>query len=275
MAEKIDISKNQNSTIKSFVEIMSNSSTPLDQNSLDTFTAMLELDDTKFNAIYDTLMQGINQGFEDESVRQDLIAALRRTPITNIEEERKSAEDFINTIRETEELSENKKNFLISIVEKGILAVIDVIDNPREKIKVQIEKLDSNAKIPEYAHNTDAGADVFALTETTIQSGETTLVKTGLRLAIPKGYEIQVRPRSGLSLKTNLRIANAPGTIDADYRGELCILINNIGTEPYTINAGDKIAQLVIAPTPMMVFEETSISTETDRGEGGFGSTDA
>jgi len=96
-----------------------------------------------------------------------------------------------------------------------------------------------------------------------------------LRLAIPKGYEIQVRPRSGLSLKTNLRIANAPGTIDADYRGELCILMSNIGTKPYTINAGDKVAQLVIAPTPMMVFEETSISTETDRGEGGFGSTDA
>lgn len=270
MAEKIDISKNQNSTIKSFVEIMSNSSTPLDQNSLDTFTAMLELEDVKFDAVYDTLMQGINEGFENEGVRQDLIAALRRTPITNIEEERKSAEDFINNIKKAEDLSENKKNFLISIVEKGILAVIDVIDNPREKVKVQIEKIDPNAKIPEYAHSTDAGADIYSAESVVVAAGETKIIKTGIKIAIPKGYAVFLYPRSGMSAKTKIRLANSVGVIDSQYNKEIGIIFDNNGNEDYQINIGDRIGQFIIMPVPMIEWKETNI-IGSDRG--GFGST--
>ena len=143
----------------------------------------------------------------------------------------------------------------------------------REMIPITIEKISPNAKIPTYAHNTDSGADVYALEDVHILPNTTVLVKTGIKVAIPKGYEIQVRPRSGISLKTNLRIANAPGTIDAGYRNEICVIMSNIGNEVENIHAGDRIAQLVIAPTPMMFFTEGKVDEDTDRGTGGFGST--
>ena len=103
------------------------------------------------------------------------------------------------------------------------------------------------------------------------------IVKTGIAVAIPAGYEIQIRPRSGLSLKSKLRIANAPGTIDTEYRGEIGIIMTNTGDVPYVIDKGMKIAQMVIAPTPMIKWNEVTTVEElgtTDRGADGFGSTD-
>lgn len=269
MAKTVDI--NKKSTTESFMEILGDTN----KTALDEFAEILELDDAKFDAIYPMIRDNIIKGFEDDAFRTDLLQAYKNTPFINIEAERKAAEDAIENVKNAEDLSANKKELLIMILEKGTIAAIEIAENPREKIKVQIEKLNPNAKLPEYAHPTDAGADVFAVKETVIPAGETVLVGTGLKLAIPRGYEIQVRPRSGLSLKTDLRIANAPGTIDSSYRGELGIIMWNTGSDEYTIEAGDKIAQLIIAPTPMMVFEEATISDSTDRGEGGFGSTDA
>lgn len=274
MAENINIT-NDKGTIDAFAEVMSSSTAALDKNSLDAFISLLELDDAKFDAMYPTMKESIKQGFEDPSVRTELLTSLRRTPIRDIEQEKAGAQEFIENIKNADDLSENKKEFLITIIEYGILSVIELYNNPREKIKVQIQKITDNAVIPKYAHATDAGADVYAIEETIIAPGETELIKTGLKMAIPKGYEVQVRPRSGLSLKTGLRVANAPGTIDASYRGELGIIMTNISKDTYTIEPGDKIAQLVIAPTPMMDFEEVSSLDETERGEGGFGSTDA
>lgn len=274
MAKEVKIENKQSSTTEAFIEVMTNSSAPLNKNALDEFTEILELDDNKFNAIYPVIKEAMDQGYKDNAVRNDILEAMRRTPISDIEAEEKSAREFIENIRNAEDLSENKKDFLISIMEASILTGIELYHNPRERIKVQVEKIVPEAKLPEYAHPTDAGADVFAVKDTVVPAGETVLVGTGLRFAIPKGYEVQVRPRSGLSLKTDLRVANAPGTIDATYRGEVNIIMWNTGSDEITIEAGDKIAQLVIAPTPMMEFEETTIDTDTDRGEGGFGSTD-
>lgn len=279
MAEEININEvkeeKQPSTAEAFMEVMTSGAASFDKSALDEFMAILELDDAKFDAVYPTMKDTIKQGFQDSVVRGDILEAMRRTPIIDLEAEEAGAREFIENIKQAEDLSENKKDFLSMIIELGVLATIEIYNNPRDKIKVQIEKIVPEAKLPEYAHPTDAGADVFAVRDTIVPAGKTVLVATGLRMAIPKGYEVQVRPRSGLSLKTDLRVANAPGTIDSSYRGELGIIMWNTGSDEITIEAGDKIAQLVIAPTPMMEFEEAVISTDTDRGEGGFGSTDA
>ena len=130
--------------------------------------------------------------------------------------------------------------------------------------------------MPSYAHDGDAGADIRAsLAEPmTIEPHTWKAVPTGLFANIPYGYEIQIRPRSGLSLKTNLRIANAPGTIDAEYRGEVGVIVENTGNLTATISKGDKIAQMVVMPVPMIKWEEVDELSQTSRGEGGYGSTD-
>lgn len=159
----------------------------------------------------------------------------------------------------------------------AVLSVYEtLLTSGRKNIKVKITKLNPDAIIPEYAHPTDAGCDVCAIEETKIEAGETKIVKTGLAIAVPAGYEVQVRPRSGLSLKSPLRIANAPGTIDADYRGEVGIIVTNTGDIPYVVDKGMKIAQFLIAPTPMIQWVSVNSVEElgsTNRGAGGFGST--
>ena len=123
--------------------------------------------------------------------------------------------------------------------------------------------------------NTSAGMDVrAALNEAvTLQPLERKLIATGLFLEIPHGYEVQVRPRSGLAYKNGVTVLNAPGTIDADYRGEVGVLLINLSNEPFTIASGDRIAQLVVAKVEQIEWKPTSQLSETERGEGGFGST--
>ena len=129
--------------------------------------------------------------------------------------------------------------------------------------------------LPEYATPHSAGLDLRAhLNESVVlQPGERRLVPTGLRMAIPQGYEGQVRPRSGLAWKHGLTVANAPGTIDADYRGELKVLLINLGREPVEVTRGMRVAQLVISPVAQASLVEVQSLDETDRGDGGFGST--
>lgn len=147
-------------------------------------------------------------------------------------------------------------------------------------IEVNIKKLehyDSELPLPQYETLWAAGADVRACLgpeETmVIKPGERVLIPTGLALEIPQGYEIQVRPRSGLSLKTGLMVVNSPGTIDSDYRGELKVIMGNLGTNVETVKHGDRVAQLLLAPVIQAKFIEADELTETKRGEGGFGST--
>lgn len=131
--------------------------------------------------------------------------------------------------------------------------------------------------LPKYETEHAAGMDVRANEDVLLRPKETKLIPTGIFMAIPQGYEVQVRPRSGLSLKTKFRIANAPGTVDADYRGELCIIAENTdGSNELVVNVGDRVAQIVIQEVPQIVWDEV-ISRDalpsTERGEGGFGST--
>ncbi len=140
------------------------------------------------------------------------------------------------------------------------------------KVKV-INK--SPYELPKYETGASAGMDLKAVLNDaiTLQSLERTLIKTGLFLEIPEGYEAQVRPRSGLALKRGLTVLNAPGTIDADYRGEVGVILANLSNEAVTIEPGERIAQLVFAEFKQAEWEETITLTETNRGAGGFGST--
>jgi len=129
--------------------------------------------------------------------------------------------------------------------------------------------------LPRYISPGAAGADICAYLERemTLGPGEWAAVSTGIALAIPPGYECQVRPRSGLALKHGVTLLNSPGTIDSDYRGELKVILINLGREPFVVKNGDRIAQLIAAPVSRMAFEETDSLPETDRGDGGFGSS--
>ena len=131
------------------------------------------------------------------------------------------------------------------------------------------------AVIPSYKTEGAAGADVCALvTEpVTIASGSFAMIPTGLFFEIPQGYEIQVRPRSGLAAKNGVTVLNTPGTIDSDYRGEIKVILINLGASDFTVNSGDRIAQMVIAPVTQASFTLTDSLSETERGAGGFGST--
>lgn len=127
--------------------------------------------------------------------------------------------------------------------------------------------------LPAYATNGAAGMDVLSAEDVMLAPGGRHGVATGLAMAIPPGYEIQVRPRSGLALKHGISVPNTPGTIDSDYRGELKVILINHGAEPFAVHRGDRIAQLVLAPVTQAAWREVAELDETGRGEGGFGST--
>jgi len=129
--------------------------------------------------------------------------------------------------------------------------------------------------LPQYATPGSAGADLYAAVQepVVLHPGERCRISTGIRIALPPGYEAQVRPRSGLAERYGLGMVNAPGTIDSDYRGVVQVILINLGQEPITIRRGDRIAQLVIAPVVRAVWQESPSLPETERAEGGFGST--
>jgi len=142
-------------------------------------------------------------------------------------------------------------------------------------IKVQIKKLDPSVNLPEYKTIGASGMDLVAFLKKPINLKPKTsyLIPTGLSVAFPEDYEIQIRPRSGLAAKNNISVLNTPGTIDSDYRGEIKVIIFNHGNNDFNINNGDRIAQMVLTPVIKMDLEETDNLPETVRGEGGFGST--
>jgi len=138
---------------------------------------------------------------------------------------------------------------------------------------VKVRRTDPAAQLPSYAHPGDAGMDVRSIEDVTLEPGARALVHTGLVLMLPPDAEAQVRPRSGLALKHGVTVLNAPGTIDAGYRGEVGVILVNLGSEPFAVEKGMKIAQIVVAPVTRAEIVEVSEVDATDRGTGGFGST--
>ena len=151
------------------------------------------------------------------------------------------------------------------------------MDKPTEieicEVKVFVSKAASDVPLPSYQSEGASGMDLHAYISEpiVIRPGEIKLIPTGIRIALPRGYEAQVRPRSGLALKHGLTIVNAPGTIDSDYRGEIKVILINLGRKDFTIESGMRIAQLVVAPVVHARLQVTDTLPETCRGEGGFG----
>ena len=146
-----------------------------------------------------------------------------------------------------------------------------------ERVKILIKRLreEPAVRLPAYMTEQSSGMDLYAFVEgkITLQPGERKLIPTGISMAIPEGFEGQVRPRSGLAIRHGIGVVNAPGTIDADYRGEIAILLINYGQEAFTVRNGDRIAQMIISRVARATWEEVDVLPSTARQEGGFGHT--
>ena len=141
--------------------------------------------------------------------------------------------------------------------------------------EVLIKRLSKNIELPKYETNGSSGMDLSANIEKQIkiEPGKTSIIPTGISVSIPKNFEIQIRPRSGLAAKNQVTVLNTPGTIDADYRGEIKVILINLGSNTFTVKKDTRIAQMVLSPVVKMKFKEVENLDETDRGSGGFGST--
>lgn len=167
-----------------------------------------------------------------------------------------------------------RRRYSILIIEKKSTALaVDFCKVGGIIMKLKIELINENAKLPDYAHEGDAGMDLYSVESVTLEPGERKLVKTGLKLQLPPNTEAQIRPKSGLALKKGITLLNTPGTIDEGYRGEVGVILINHSQEVYPVEIGQKIAQMVIMPVTRVTVEKVDHLNSSDRGEGGFGST--
>lgn len=272
------------------------------EGGIESIAAMLSLPEEQFQVLRPIVEQELEKSLNNVGDKLILTQALNANG--------SKAEDLVEAFEliaeqiDTQmaaEMSKQKRDFLKHLMANICNAISDTEGIAKKIVRIPIELCHPDAKIPTYANATDAGMDVYALEDITIHPGETVLVKTGLKVAIPVGYEIQVRPKSGRALKTKMRVANSPGTIDSGYRDEIGIIIDNIeppikditytselvdGKPVYTITSilhgsdmfitkGEKFAQLVLSEKPKAAFYEVdSVSKiENDGRNGGFGST--
>ena len=142
-------------------------------------------------------------------------------------------------------------------------------------VKILVKKFDKNIKLPTYKTSGSSGMDLVAYIKNkiTIKPGKTAMISTGIAIAIPKNYEIQIRPRSGLAAKKGISVLNTPGTVDSDYRGEIKIILINLSEESFVVKSGDRVAQMMLCPVIKAKLKEVKNLPKTIRGKGGFGST--
>jgi dUTP pyrophosphatase len=140
-------------------------------------------------------------------------------------------------------------------------------------VRIRIRRIRDGAVAPHYEHDGDAGMDLYSAEDCTLKPGERRLVPTGFRVEVPKGYEMQIRPKSGLALKRGITVLNTPGTVDSGYRGEVGVILFNASDGDFEVRTGEKVAQAVITRVETAELEEVEDLSETGRGEGGFGST--
>ena len=253
--------------------------------------ALLSLPDDQFALIAPTVMDTYEREMNLPDVKLALVQSLNANGST-VEDLQEEFEKLLTAIDESD-FSEIKRDFIKEIFSTILNSVSETEGIAKKFITVPIKLTSEAAKIPEYAHISDSGVDVYALEDITIHPGETKLVSTGIQVALPVGYELQVRPKSGRALKTKLRVANTPGTIDQGYRDEIKIIVENIEApiqditldsegrvtsilygKDYFIGKGEKFCQLVLSDVPKINFVqvENLVDDGADRG-GGFGST--
>lgn len=263
----------------------------------DELSAMLALPEEHFAMIGPVFLQELEKSFNNPNDRLMMAQAMNATGM-RAEDAREQYQAIVDEIdNQMTMVSRQKRDFLKQLLGLTFNAISETEGIAKKVIQVPIELCHPDARIPEYANTDDSGMDVFALDDITIAPGETVLVKTGLKVAIPKGYELQVRPKSGRALKTKMRVANTPGTIDAGYRDEIGVIIDNIDPPikeityhmgedglvidsivhgaAWTIGKGEKFAQLVLCEVPKAAFYQVESvgAIENDGRNGGFGST--
>lgn len=225
---------------------------------------IFEMPDEMFKMIYpqmkEEFLKTIKNGEFEKEVFQKGVS----------EKEKQEAIEGFKLLRkefEEEGLIQEKLEFLDMIIE-SMESIVNSVGY-RDTVTVAVEFCHPNAKEPTYANPDDAGCDVYAVETSHLAPGATMIVRTGLKVAVPAGWMLSVRPRSGMSAKTGIRVANAPGTIDTGYRDEVGIILHNTGNEIYTINTGDRIAQFVIEPAPMIKFKKVDSVEEIGQNRGG------
>lgn len=261
----------------------------------DELATMLTMPEEHFAILAPVFLAELERSLKNVNDQMILIQSMNIAGLT-VENMKEQYEQIFTEIdnQMANYLSHQKRDFLKQMLGATYNALAEAENVAKKNILIPIEHCREGTKTPTYAHLTDSGMDVYALEDITIAPGETKLIPTGLKVAIPAGYELQVRPKSGRCLKTKLRIANTPGTIDAGYRDEIGIIVDNI--EPfikeakmdetgrlyevlfgssYTIGKGEKFAQLVLCEVPKAVFYpvESVKAIENDGRNGGFGST--
>ena len=242
---------------------------------MDVLVKLLSLPDENFEVLAPGMLQSYQQSLNNPNDRLALVKALNAEGATaeDLEASLMAVVDEVDKL----EISAIKRDFLKDIIASIINTVNETEGIAKRIINVPIELCHPDAKIPQYAHESDSGMDVYALEDVTINPGETVLVPTGIKIALPPGYEIQVRPKSGRALKTKLRIANTPGTIDQGYRDEIKVIVENVEPpikhidysfnedgaieirsilegSPFYISKGEKFCQLVLAEVPKATF---------------------
>lgn len=265
-----------------------------DKDGLNAIASLLSLPEDKFALLAPTFLEEIELSYNDPNQQMLLLQVYNLKGITeeDLKQDVLLFESKINELGNM--LSSQKKDFLKQLVHICYNSTAGMNGIAKKFIHIPIEYCHPNAKMPAYANPTDAGMDVYALEDITIAPGETKIIPTGIKVAIPAGYEIQIRSKSGRCVKTKLRVANQPGTIDAGYREEIGVIIDNIEPfiksadidengrlynvlfgQSYTIGKGEKFAQLVLNEVPKAVFYEVSDikSIEGDGRNGGYGST--
>lgn len=279
-----------------FKDIMNLLSFDGDNDSATALFSVLYLDDPEFTIVSELLLSNLEKTLNDQTAKLALVQSLNSSGL-KAEDLVASVQDIAEQIQNTAEFKQfdvAKRDYLTKIVTIFVNAVMETEGIAKRIITVPIELCHEDAKIPTYAHAGDAGMDIYAVEDITIKPGETVIVPTGLKTAIPLGYELQVRPRSGLSAKSPLRIANSIGTIDANYRGEIGVIITNsnppitkiefdekgnvidyIYGEDYTITKGMRFAQLVLKEVPTCSFLQVEsvadIGEDRNSGFGGSG----
>ena len=268
------------------------------QNAIDTFAQILALPDEEFKTFSQLFLDTLEKELTDPKNISTMQIIFKNSGI-DVENFVDSADDLCESLKEKygKDLGEDRIDFLVKMVILFKNAVRANGNLGKKIVTIQVEKCSEDTKIPTYARVGDAGMDIYSTEEVTLAPGEKKLIGTGIKVAIPEGYEIEVVPKSGIALRTGLKVSNSPGTIDSGYRDEIKVIVENsessikdieytfndngnpviksiLHGKSYTIEKGQKIAQIILKEVPMINFQEVKNISEIsgDRG-GGFGST--
>jgi dUTP pyrophosphatase len=289
----LNVDKQRKLNIENALNELNNYST--DFGGFDGIGLLLALPDEEFKILSPIFLDELARALNNTNDQLAMVQAMNVAGI-RAEDVQKEFNNICQNIEDQmrDSLTAPKRDFLKQLLGLTYNAVSTAEGIAKRHITIPIEYCREDAKMPTYAHLTDAGMDIYLTEDVTIHPGETVLIPTGIKVAIPLGYELQVRPKSGRSLKSKLRIANTPGTIDAGYRDEIGIICDNINPvirsadmdnkgrltnilwgSDITLSKGEKIAQLVLSEVPKAVFYEVEsvAAIENDGRKGGFGST--